>query len=186
MTIIAILVLLVAGVIAFLNMQLISLNLYFITVSLPLWLLIVVALLVGMLAAILFAGATSAASRKNVNAKEHELQEKLDRKDTELEAAKQETKEVAERTRSEMERDLKMKQKDEEIRSLQRHLDLMEEKMQIQKENIRTDHEDEVVLIPNPTSTPSDAQIITDEAGYPEQSGMDTDDKQNVDPTNRI
>lgn len=180
MTIVAILVILIAVVIAFLNMQLISLHLYFMTVSAPLWLIIVGALLVGMLAAILFAGATSSASRKKSQAKEHELQEKLDRKNTELEAAKQETTEVAERTRNEIERDLKMKQKDEEIRSLQRHLDLMEEKMKLQKDNNHTNQEDEVVLVPDSTS-----RIITDnDTLHPVE--MDTDDKQNVDPTNRI
>lgn len=194
MTILAILLLLVVGAIAFLNMQMITLHLYFMSVSSPLWLIIVAALLVGMLIAILFAGAQSTASRKNIRAKEDELQEKLTQKDAELQAAKQETQDVAERTRNEMERDLQMKQKDEEIKGLQRHLDLMEEKIRMKNNTTHTNQTDDVVIIPDHSSaTIADKSI--EEDTYPNHplgeaetitNANHASGKQDVDPTNRV
>ena len=195
MTIFAILLLIIAVAIAFSNMQMVTLHLYFMTVSSPLWLIIVGAVLLGILTAVLFAGARVTSSRKNIARKEEELKEKLNRKDAELQASQQETKEVAEKTRNEMERALSMKQKDEEIKSLQLHLDMMEKKMQ-QQTTIHTDQldpSDDMVIRPNqdPTTSGNDAypnsalvgpEVVID----PNQSTIPTSDKQDVDPSNRI
>lgn len=127
MTILAIVLLAVAAGIAFLNMQaVVTLNLYFTSLTLPLWLVLLGALLTGMLAAWLLAGAAAAARRKSIRQKEEELQAELDRKEEELAAARREKEDIADRTRLETEKDYQMKQKDEEIANLNERLASME------------------------------------------------------------
>lgn len=156
MTILALLLLLAAGAIAFFNMEPIALSLYFMAVSVPTWLVILGSVLVGLLAGLLFAGARASSSQQDIHTKEKELQDKLDQKEDELQSAKRETQEVADRTRQETEMNLQMKQKDEEIQALRRRLGLLEEETQQKQAPISRDAstthigtKEEVVVIPD-------------------------------------
>lgn len=127
MTILAIVLLAVAAGIAFLNMQAVAtLNLYFTSLTLPLWIILLGALLLGMLAAWLLAGAAASARSNSIRQREEELQAELDRKEEELTVARREKEDIADRTRLETEKDYQMKQKDEEIANLNERLANME------------------------------------------------------------
>ena len=73
MIILAILLLVLFGVVAFLNTEMILISLYFITFTLPLWLALIGALLIGMVIAALFASAKGARNRQVVKNKDKEL-----------------------------------------------------------------------------------------------------------------
>lgn len=162
MSILAIVLLAVAAGIAFLNMQtMTTLNLYFTSLTLPLWMILLGALLLGMLAAWLLAGAAAAARRNSLKEREEELQAELDRKEEELAAARRDKEDIADRTRLETEKDYELRQKDEEIESLNARLARMENQMHTtQAENTdRTIHDTTTIH----ETTPETKEVHSDD-----------------------
>ncbi len=111
MIILAILLLVLFGVVAFLNTEMILISLYFITFTLPLWLALIGALLIGMVIAALFASAKGARNRQVVK-----------NKDKELDRSEIERKEAVERVKKESEAQLEIQKKEAEIQRLNAEL----------------------------------------------------------------
>lgn len=158
MTVIAFLLLVLLAAIAFLNMETIALNLFFISVSLPLWALILAAALAGMLIAALFSGATRGNARARQEEDKEELRLELEQKEKELETANKEKETIANKVRQETEMEFQMQQKEEEIDNLYRRIALMEEQNQNYDEknsNESNPTNDEVIIIPA-TDQPDD------------------------------
>ncbi|MDE1548605.1 LapA family protein [Jeotgalibaca caeni] len=159
MTILAVLILLLIAVLAFLNMEIVSLSLYFMDVSIPLWLIMIGATLLGMVAALMFVGARNANARDEQRRRKQDFQEKLEAKDEELQAARRETNEVANRTRRETEMALQMQQKEQEVEDLRKRMALMEESAQRDRYT-------------------SDPPVVEESNGYPNDIVIEPDSKQ--------
>ena len=105
--ILAIVLLLLVGVVSFLNTEMLLINLYFTSITIPVWLSFVGMLLIGMLIAGLLASANSARTRQLLKNKEKELE----RSETERE-------EVIERAKQEAEIQMELQKKEAEIQRL--------------------------------------------------------------------
>ena len=73
MIILAILLLVLVGVVAFLNTEMILISLYFMTFTIPLWMALIGALLIGIVVAALLAHAKGARNKQVVKNKDKEL-----------------------------------------------------------------------------------------------------------------
>ncbi|MEG0496685.1 MAG: lipopolysaccharide assembly protein LapA domain-containing protein [Carnobacterium sp.] len=111
MIILAVLLLVLVGVVAFLNTEMILINFYFMTFTLPLWLALIGTLLIGMVIAALLANAKGARNRQVVKNKDKEL----DRSETER-------KEAVDRVKKESEAQLEIQKKEAEIQRLSAEL----------------------------------------------------------------
>lgn len=111
MIILAVLLLVLFGVVAFLNTEMTLISLYFMTFSIPLWLALIGALLIGMVIAALLASAKGARNRQVVKNKDKEL----DRSETER-------KEAVDRVKKESEAQLEIQKKEAEIQRLNAEL----------------------------------------------------------------
>lgn len=116
MIVIAIILLVLVGVVAFLNMEMATLNLYFASFDLPLWLLLVGFLLIGMLIAALFALSKGARNREVIKNKNDELERAETSRDKEVDRVKKES-----------ESQLELQKKEAEIQSLNSRLASLEE-----------------------------------------------------------
>ncbi len=117
MVILAIILLLLVGVVAFLNMDMIPINLYFTSISIPLWLAIVGLILIGMLIAGLLARASSARNR-----------ELLKNKEKELERSEAEREEAVNRAKQDAETQIALERKEAEIQRLNEQISSDQEK----------------------------------------------------------
>ncbi|MEG0679298.1 MAG: lipopolysaccharide assembly protein LapA domain-containing protein [Carnobacterium sp.] len=109
MIILAVLLLVLVGVVAFLNTEMILINFYFMTFTLPLWLALIGTLLIGMvIAALLANGARNRQVVKN--------------KDKELDRSETERKEAVDRVKKESEAQLEIQKKEAEIQRLSAEL----------------------------------------------------------------
>lgn len=115
MVILAIILLILVGIVAFLNMGMIPLNLYFTSFQLPLWLIIVGLVLVGMAIAGLFAASKGARNRQMLKNKKEELEHAETSKD-----------EAVDRVRKESEAQLEIQRKEAEIQKLNERLTTLE------------------------------------------------------------
>lgn len=111
MIILAILLLILFGVVAFLNTEMLLINLYFITFTVPIWLAFIGVLLIGMVIAALFASAKGARNRQVIK-----------NKDKELEQSEIQRKEAEDRMKQESETQLEMQKKEAEIQRLNTEL----------------------------------------------------------------
>lgn len=111
MIILAILLLVLVGVVAFLNTEMILISLYFMTITIPLWLALIGALLIGMIIAALLANAKGSRNRQVVK-----------NKDKELERSEREKKEAVDRVKQESETQLEIQRKEAEIQRLNAEL----------------------------------------------------------------
>lgn len=111
MIILAIVLLILFGVVAFLNTEMILINLYFTTFTIPMWLAFLGVLLIGMIIAALFASAKGARNRQVIK-----------NKDKELERSETERKEAVDRMKQESEIQLEMQKKEAEIQRLNTEL----------------------------------------------------------------
>lgn len=111
MIILAIVLLILFGVVAFLNTEMILINLYFTTFTIPMWLAFLGVLLIGMIIAALFASAKGARNRQVIKDK-----------DKELERSETERKEAVDRMKQESEIQLEMQKKEAEIQRLNTEL----------------------------------------------------------------
>ena len=111
MIILAIVLLILFGVVAFLNTEMLLINLYFITFTVPMWLAFLGVLLIGMVIAALLASAKGARNRQVIK-----------NKDKELERSETERKEAADRMKQESEIQLEMQKKEAEIQRLNTEL----------------------------------------------------------------
>lgn len=111
MIILAIVLLLIVGVVAFLNMEMVMLNLYVTSFDLPLWLVIVGTLLLGMVIAGLFA---SAVIERHKQA--------LRDKDEEMDRAEAERRESVEKVRQDADTQIEIQKKEAEIQRLNAQL----------------------------------------------------------------
>lgn len=116
MIVIAIILLILVGIVAFLNMEMTTLNLYFASFDFPLWLLLVGFLLIGMLVAALFALSKGARNREVIKNKNKELDKAEESRDTEVDRVKKES-----------EAQLELQKKEAEIQSLNSRLASLEE-----------------------------------------------------------
>jgi putative membrane protein len=107
MIILAIVLLILFGVIAFFNTEMILIDLYFITFTVPMWLAFIGVLLIGIIIAALFASAKGARNRQVIK-----------NKDKELERSETERKEAVDRMKQESEIQLEMQKKEAEIQRL--------------------------------------------------------------------
>lgn len=181
MTILAIIILLFIAGVAFLNMDTMTLSLYFMDFTAPVGLVIAIIALLGLLAGILIASMRVSNARDEYRRREADVQDKLKQKEEELQIARKETSEAVNRARHETEMEYQMQQKDQEIEDLHKRILLMDEKQQttpaydgqVQAEYPETTNEDDAY--PNDT-------II--EPATPAET--DAENKQPVDPRNRI
>lgn len=124
MIVIAIILLVLVGIVAFLNMEMATLNLYFASFDLPLWVLFVGFLLMGMLIAALFAMAKGARNREVIKSKNDELEKAQTSKDKEVDRVKKES-----------EAQIELQKKEAEIQSLNSRLASLEENQTTQQSN---------------------------------------------------
>ncbi|MGB6178339.1 LapA family protein [Carnobacterium sp.] len=117
MIVFALLLLILVGLVAFLNTEMILFSLYFVTFTIPLWIALVSTLLIGMAIAALFASAKGARNRQVVR-----------NKDNELDRSEIERKEAVDRVRQESEAQLEMQKKEAEIQRLNTELSLVKNK----------------------------------------------------------
>lgn len=122
MIIIAIILLVLVTIVAFLNMQMATLNLYFMSFDLPLWLLFIGFLLLGMLIAALFAMSKGARNRQVIKNKNDELKNAESSRD-----------EAVNRVKQESEAQLELQKKETEIQSLNARLASLEENQTTQQ-----------------------------------------------------
>ena len=122
MIIIAIILLVLVAIVAFLNMQMATLNLYFMSFDLPLWLLFIGFLLLGMLIAALFAMSKGARNRQVIKNKNDELKNAESSRD-----------EAVNRVKQESEAQLELQKKETEIQSLNARLASLEENQTTQQ-----------------------------------------------------
>lgn len=122
MIIIAIILLVLVAIVAFLNMQMATLNLYFMSFDLPLWLLFIGFLLLGMLIAALFALSKGARNRQVIKNKNDELKNAESSRD-----------EAVNRVKQESEAQLELQKKEAEIQSLNTRLASLEENQTTQQ-----------------------------------------------------
>lgn len=115
MIIIAIILLVLVGAVAFLNMEMTTLNLYFTSFELPLWLFLIGFLLIGMLIAALFAMSKGARNRQVIKNKNEELKNAETSRD-----------EAVNRVKKESEAQLELQKKEAEIQSLNTRLAALE------------------------------------------------------------
>lgn len=115
MTILAIILLIAVGIIAFLNMGSVPLDLYFTSFELPFWLIIVGLVLIGMVIAGLFAASQGARNRQMLKNKKDELKSAEASRDEEVDRVKKES-----------EAQLEIQQKETEIQRLNERLDSLE------------------------------------------------------------
>lgn len=111
MIIIAIFLLGLAGIVAILNTEILSLNLYFTSVSFPAWLIYIGFLLMGMLIAALFSTSKGARNRQIIKNKNQEIKR--------AEAEKEET---IERIEREKDLQLALQDREAEIKDLESKL----------------------------------------------------------------
>lgn len=111
MIILAIVLLLIVGVVAFLNMETVMLNLYLTSFDLPLWLVIVATLLLGIVIAGLLA---SAVIERHKQA--------LRDKDEEMDRAEAERRESVEKVRQDADAQIEIQKKEAEIQRLNAQL----------------------------------------------------------------
>jgi len=117
MIILAIVLLSLVGVVAFLNTEMILINLYFTSITIPIWLAFVGLLLTGMVIASLLARANSARNR-----------EVLKDKDKELNRSETEREEAVKRTKQDAETQMEMQKKEAEIQRLNEKLSSNQDK----------------------------------------------------------
>lgn len=124
MIVIAIILLVLVAIVAFLNMEMATLNLYFTSFDLPLWVLFVGFLLMGMLIAALFAMAKGARNREVIKNKNDELEKAEASRDREVDRVKKES-----------EAQIELQKKEAEIQSLNSRLASLEENQTNQHSN---------------------------------------------------
>lgn len=107
MIILAIVLLLFVGVVAFLNTEMLQMNLYFTSITIPVWIALVGMLLIGMLIAGLLARAYIARNRQLLKDKEKEL-----------DRSEKERKEAIERAKRDAEIQMELQEKEAEIQRL--------------------------------------------------------------------
>lgn len=107
MIIVAIVLLLLVGVVAFLNMEMVMLDLYLTSFDIPLWLVIVGTLLLGMVIAGLLASTVIARNK-----------EALRDKDKEMERAEAERRESVDKVRKDADTQIELQKKEAEIQRL--------------------------------------------------------------------
>lgn len=90
MTILAILLLLILAILAFTNMEIVAVNLYFTSIELPLWLIIFGSAVLGMLIIVFLYSTRDSNARDERRRRENDLHDKLNRKNEELQTAQQE------------------------------------------------------------------------------------------------
>lgn len=122
MMVIAIILLILVGIVAFLNMEMTTLNLYFASFDFPLWLILVGFLLIGMLVAALFALAKGARNREVIKNKNKELDKAEKFRDNEIDRVKKES-----------EAQLELQKKEAEIQGLNSRLASLEKNQTNQK-----------------------------------------------------
>ncbi|MDN5372899.1 MAG: hypothetical protein PWR19_1945 [Carnobacterium sp.] len=127
MIIIAIILLVLVGIVAFLNMDMATLNLYFTSLELPLWLLFVGFLLIGMLIAALFAMSKGARNRQVIKNKNEELKNAETSRD-----------DAVNRVKKESEAQLELQKKEAEIQSLNTRLAGLENNQTAQQNETAT------------------------------------------------
>ncbi|MFL2104837.1 lipopolysaccharide assembly protein LapA domain-containing protein [Desemzia sp. FAM 23991] len=115
MIVLAIILLILVGVVAFLNMGMVPLDLYFISFQIPFWLLVAGLVLIGMAIAGLFAASKGARNRQMLKNKKEELEHAETSKD-----------EAVDRVRKESEAQLEIQIKEAEIQKLNERLTTLE------------------------------------------------------------
>ncbi len=111
MIILAIVLLILVGVVAFLNTEMLLLNLYFMSLSSPAWLVFLGFLGVGMLIAALFATSKGARNRQVIKNKKEEVRR-----------VEEEKEEVIERMQKEKDLQLELQSREAEIKNLEAKL----------------------------------------------------------------
>lgn len=133
MVILAFILLVLVGVVSFINTELMTINLYFMALSIPMWGIFITFLLIGMLIAALFATSKGARNRqviknknKEIERTENEKTDAIERVNTEkeeaLERMKLEKKEAVEQSRKESDLQLELQNREAEIQKLESQL----------------------------------------------------------------
>lgn len=122
MIVLAIILLVIVGILAFLNMGMVPLDLYFTSFELPFWIIIVGLVLIGMAIAGLFAASKGSHDRKLLKDKEEELKKTEASRDKEVDRVKKES-----------ESQLEIQKKEAEIQRLNERLTSLENKQSNQE-----------------------------------------------------
>lgn len=151
MVILAFILLVLVGVVSFINTELMSINLYFTIISVPAWAVFIAFLLIGMLVAALFGTSKGARNRqviknknKEIERAEEEKAEAINRveieKEQALERMKLEKTEAIEQMRKESDLQLTLQNKEAEIQKLESQIAKKDEKnTTMEKMSIQTE-----------------------------------------------
>ncbi|MDN6731756.1 MAG: lipopolysaccharide assembly protein LapA domain-containing protein, partial [Atopostipes suicloacalis] len=139
MIILAFILLALAGVIAFMNMEMIAVNLYFTIVSLPMWGAFISFIIAGMVIAFLFAASKGAHDRQEIRNKTKEIKRMEKEKEEAINRIKQEKEESIHRVEAEKEEALRQAKKESnlqlELQNREAEIQNLESRLAKEKEN---------------------------------------------------
>lgn len=122
MIILAFILLVLVGAISFLNAELMSISLYFTTLTVPAWIIFIGFLLIGMLIAALFATSKGARNRQIIKNKDQEIEHAQEEKEEAIRRIQQEKEEAVERTKKESDLQLALQNREARIQNLEAQL----------------------------------------------------------------
>lgn len=139
MVILAFILLVVVGVVSFLNTELMAVNLYFMSLSVPAWAIFIAFLLIGMLIAALFATSKGARNRQVIKNKNNEIERAEEEKEEGIKRVELEKEQALERMKVEKEEALERMKAEKEAAIVQTkkesdlQLELQTQEAEIQK-----------------------------------------------------
>ena len=122
MAILAIILLVIVAAVSFINTELVSINLYLITLSIPMWGVFVSFLLIGALIIFLLATSKGAHNRQVIKNKNQEIKRVEDEKEKEVRRVRNEMEKKLTQTKKENDLQLELQNRDAEIQKLESKL----------------------------------------------------------------